>query len=199
MKKHAPATLRNRDAIFALLRQELPEHGTVLEIAAGSGEHAVFFAARLPDLGWLPSDPSAEARQSIAAYRDEADLPNLQAPIALDAAEPNWPLVEAAAIVCINMVHISPWDATEGLFRGAAEILRREGAPLIVYGPFIEDGAQTAQSNLDFDASLRMRDDRWGLRDVARLDRCAQANGLERTARRSMPANNLALVYRSIG
>lgn len=196
MKKHAPATLRNREAILSVLRDELPRSGTVLEIAAGSGEHAVFFAGALPQLGWLPTDPSHEALASIAAYREEAGLPNLQAPTLLNAALGNWPIKKAAAIVCINMVHISPWAATAGLMKGAAQILSGKDAPLILYGPYFEHGVEPAPSNLDFDLSLRSRNPAWGIRNAERLDSLAKQHGMARSARHEMPANNLTLVYR---
>lgn len=197
MKKHAPATERNREAILAVLREELPPSGTVLEIAAGSGEHAVFFAQALLDNDWLPTDPSQEALASIAAYAGEAQLPNLQAPLELDAASHDWPVTEAAAIVCINMVHISPWAATIGLMEGAARILSGKNAPLILYGPYFEQRAEPAPSNLDFDLSLRSRNPEWGIRNAEKLDSLAQRHGMHRSARHEMPANNLMLVYRA--
>ncbi|WP_066532174.1 DUF938 domain-containing protein [Erythrobacter sp. CCH5-A1] len=198
-KQHAPATLRNREAIAEVLARELPGSGTVLEIAAGTGEHAVFFAARFGALTWLPSDPSAEALASITAYRADYPGTNLSAPVMLDAADPDiWPVAEAAAIVCINMVHISPWAATQGLFRGAARLLGSSGGPLVLYGPYLEDGVETAASNLAFDESLKARNPEWGLRRAEDLDILAAAHGLSRTARHAMPANNLTLVFRPI-
>lgn len=197
MKQHAPATLRNRDPIAAVLAQELPARGMVLEIAAGTGEHAVFFAGRFPALDWQPTDPSPEALASIAAYRDEYAGTNLAAPLLLDAAAPGiWPVTAADAIVCINMVHISPWEATLGLFRGAAQLLG-SGAPLILYGPYIEAGVETAPSNLEFDASLKARNPLWGLREAEALDALADQHGMARAARHALPANNIVLVYRS--
>lgn len=197
-KQHAPATLRNREAIASVLARELPSQGLVLEIAAGTGEHAVFFAERFPALTWQPSDPSPEALASIAAYRADYPGTNLSAPLLLDAAEPeSWPVAEAAAILCINMVHISPWTATQGLFLGAARLLgSAAGGPLIIYGPFLEDGVETAPSNLAFDATLKLRDTRWGLRHTEDLDSLAAEHAMRRTARYAMPANNLMLVYR---
>ncbi|QUL36440.1 DUF938 domain-containing protein [Erythrobacter sp. JK5] len=196
MKKHAPATLRNREAILAVLQQELPEWGTVLEVASGSGEHAIYFAGRIPQLAWQPSDPDSEAVASIRAYRDEYDGVNLRDPVTLDASAPeSWGMQHAEAIVCINMVHISPWPATEGLFAGAAPLLA-EGAPLILYGPYLEPGVATTRSNLAFDEGLRARNPEWGLRDIARVDDVARTHGFARTARHEMPANNLSLVYR---
>lgn len=198
-KRHAPAALRNREAIAEVLARELPASGTVLEIAAGSGEHAVFFAEHFGSLTWLPTDPSPEALASIAEYRADYPGTNLSAPVMLDAADPDsWPVAEADAILCINMVHISPWAATQGLFRGAARLLGSSGGPLILYGPFIEDGIATAASNLAFDESLKARDPRWGLRRAEDLDGLAAAHGLARSARHAMPANNLSLVFRPI-
>jgi hypothetical protein len=198
VKRHAPATLRNREPIADVLARELPPSGTVLEIAAGTGEHALFFAERFPALDWQPTDPSAEALDSIAAYREEYRGANLAAPLLLDAAAPeSWPAVQAAAILCINMVHISPWAATQGLFRGAARLLGSTGGPLIIYGPFIEQGVETAVSNLDFDASLKARDPAWGLREAEALDALAARHGMARSARNALPANNIVLFYRA--
>lgn len=199
MKRHAPATLRNREPIADVLARELPATGTVLEIAAGTGEHAVFFAGRFPALEWQPTDPSTEALASIAAYREDYAGANLAAPQLLDAAAPeSWPARQAAAVLCINMVHISPWAATEGLFRGAARLVGSTGGPLIIYGPFIEQGVETAASNLDFDASLKARDRAWGLRKAEALDALAARHDMARSARHALPANNIVLVYRAV-
>jgi len=197
-KQHAPATLRNRDPIAAVLAQELPARGRVLEIAAGTGEHAVFFAGRFPALNWQPTDPSPEALASIAAYREDYGGTNLAAPLLLDAAAPeHWPVAEADALVCINMAHISPWEATCGLFRGAARLLGSSGGgPLILYGPYIEAGVETTVSNREFDASLKARNPLWGLREAEALDALAAQHGMARSARHALPANNIMLVYR---
>ncbi|WP_110686744.1 DUF938 domain-containing protein [Salinicola aestuarinus] len=191
----SPAAQRNREPIAEVLRQVLPETGRVLEIASGSGEHALHFAAGFPTLEWLPSDASPEARRSIAAWRRTAGLGNLAEPLALDVTS-DWP-VEAplAAIVCINMLHISPWSASEALFAGAGRTLG-EGAPLIVYGPFRKQGQHTAASNARFDADLRARDASWGIRDLEAVDALAETAGLVREADYSMPANNACLVWR---
>jgi SAM-dependent methyltransferase len=194
-RRHAPATLRNRDPILAVLRDVLPARGRVLEVASGSGEHAVYFARALPDLAWLPSDPSPEARASIAVWRQEEGSANLQPPVALDAADEAWPVDHADAIVCINMIHISPWAATLGLMRGAGRILPA-GAPLVLYGPFVIDGSSLAPSNAAFDADLKARDPRWGLRDLDTVCEVASAHGLLRESVVAMPANNLMLVLR---
>jgi hypothetical protein len=195
MKRHAPAAERNRDPIAAVLSAELPPHGLVLEVASGTGEHAVHFARRFPQLQWQPSDPDPGARASIAEWREEAALANLLPPIELDASAPSWPVVSPAAIVCINMVHISPPEAAEGLLEHAGRLLPA-GAPLILYGPYLEEEVDTAPSNLAFDASLKARDPTWGLRAVSWMDLLADQQGLERTRRVEMPANNLVLVYR---
>lgn len=194
-KRHAPATLRNRDAIAAVLADWLPASGTVLEVASGSGEHAVHFAAVFPQLDWQPSDPDPSGLTSIAAYRAEAGLANVAPPIALDAAAGSWPVDQANAILCINMVHISPWAATLGLIAGAARLLA-PGAPLILYGPYTEPDVSTAESNLAFDASLRSRDPAWGLRDTGVVKAAAATAGLAFDERRAMPANNLMLLFR---
>jgi len=195
MRRHAPATVRNREPILAVLKQVLPERGRVLEIAAGTGEHACFFAAKLPGLEWQPSDPDPAARASIEAHRAEAELPNLRPPLALDAASPTWPVAQASAVVAINMIHIAPIAATQGLFRGAGAILP-SGAPLVTYGPYKVAGAHTAPSNAAFDESLRARDPSWGVRDVGELAALAEPHGLTLEQRVSMPANNFTLVWR---
>ncbi|MCB2088993.1 MAG: DUF938 domain-containing protein [Sphingomonadaceae bacterium] len=195
MKRFAPATERNREPLLAVLKQELPKTGLLLEVAAGSGEHAVFLAPHFPQLQWQPSDPDAEALASIAAWREDAGSANLLAPLALDASAATWPIERADAMLCVNMVHISPWQASEGLFAAAGRMLPA-GAPLVLYGPFIEDGVETAPSNLAFDESLRSRDPRWGIRSVSALDDLAAVHGLTRMARHQMPANNLTLVWR---
>ena len=195
MKRHAPATARNSQPLAEVLARELPASGTVLEIASGSGEHAVFMARRFPALDWQPSDCDAEALASVDAWAAEARLANLRPAIALDAAAPEWPIVSADALLCVNMVHISPWDAAVGLFAGAGRVLG-SGAPLVLYGPFVEPDVETAASNHAFDQSLRQCDPAWGLRSTADLDRLAAGHGMTRTARCAMPANNLVLVYR---
>jgi hypothetical protein len=195
LKRHAPATARNSEPLAGVLAEELPASGLVLEIASGSGEHAVFLAQRFPALGWQPSDHDAEALASVDAWAAEGGCANLRPAIALDAAQAEWPIAAADAVLCVNMVHISPWDAAVGLFAGAGRILA-SGAPLVLYGPFIEPEQETAPSNLAFDQSLKQRNSEWGLRNTADLDRLAADHGLRRTARHAMPANNLVLVYR---
>ncbi|MEO6387543.1 MAG: DUF938 domain-containing protein [Croceibacterium sp.] len=195
MKRIAPAAARNRDPISAVLTEELAATGTVLEIASGSGEHAVHFARTYPALVWQPSDPDADALASIADWREDGGFANLLPPLKLDVTTLPWPIARADAIVCINMVHISPARATEALLEGAAEVLAQEG-PLVLYGPFLERAVQTAPSNLAFDISLKARDPRWGLREAEWIDQLAAEQGFSRTRRVKMPANNLVLVYR---
>ncbi|WP_336486970.1 DUF938 domain-containing protein [Methylobacterium nigriterrae] len=194
----APAVARNRDAILAVLRRVLPEAGTVLEVASGTGEHAVHFAAALPGLRWLPSDPAPAARRSVAAHARASGLAGILAPLDLDAASDAWPVDRADAVLCINMIHIAPWAATEGLMAGAARVLP-EGGILVLYGPFREGGRPTAPSNAAFDADLRARDPDWGLRDLEAVTRAAEACGLTFRERVAMPANNLCLIYRRTG
>jgi hypothetical protein len=191
----SPAVARNRDPILAILRRVLPAHGTVLEIASGTGEHAVYFAAALPHLTWQPADLDPNALRSISAYRACAQLPNLLPPLELDAASPVWPVASADAMVSINMIHIAPWTAAEGLMAGAERILRG-GDMLYLYGPFKENGRHTAPSNAAFDASLRTRNPHWGVRDASEVSDLARRHGLALVERVAMPANNLSLVFR---
>lgn len=178
-------------AIADTLRGVLPLSGAVLEIASGSGEHAAYFAGEFPALDWQPSDPDADARVSIAAWCDGID--NVLPPLDIDAVSATWPVERADAVLCINMVHISPWEATIGLMAGAARVLSA-GSPLILYGPFLQYDVPTAQSNLQFDASLRARDPRWGIRSVDAVRGAAAGFALDATI--AMPANNLLLVFR---
>lgn len=196
MKRHSPAADRNRSFILDVLRGVLPERGVVLEVASGTGQHAAFFAAHLPGIVWQPSDPDLEARASIEAFRAEAGLENLRPPLALDAHGEAWP-VEAPldAVVCINMIHIAPWSACEGLVRGAARALR-QGGVLYLYGPYRIGGAFTAPSNEAFDATLRARDPSWGVRDLEAVTELAASAGLAREAVVPMPANNHSVVLR---
>jgi len=196
VKRFAPATERNRAPIRDVLARVLPATGTVLEIASGSGEHAVAFAQAFPALTWQPSDPDPSALASITAWRDEAGLANLAAPIELDVVKP-WPALAPAAIVCINMVHISPWEASLALFSNAGRLLAPSGV-LYLYGPYRFAGAFTAESNAEFDRSLRARDPRWGVRDVDDLVAAARGSALELVDTVAMPANNHSLIFRRL-
>ena len=192
----SPSTARNREPILAVLKPRLPSRGVVLEIAAGAGEHAVYNAAAFPDLLWRPTDPDPDALTSIAAWRDHAALPNLLAPLLLDAAAPDaWPVDGVDAVVNINMIHISPWMASEGLMAGAGRILP-SGGVLFLYGPYFESDVATAPSNLAFDLDLRGRNPAWGIRRLDDMTALAARHGLTLSERIAMPANNLSLVFR---
>ncbi|MEZ0172274.1 DUF938 domain-containing protein [Microvirga sp. TS319] len=191
----APSAARNRDPILAVLQRFLPPTGTVLEIASGTGEHAVYFAGALPNLTWQPTDRDERALSSIAAHRAVAGLPNLLAPLPLDAAAAGWPVERADAIVAINMVHISPWRATQGLMAGAGRVLP-VGGMLYLYGAYKENGVQTAPSNEAFDQDLRRRNPEWGVRDLEEVVNLADAHGLRLIERVPMPAHNLSLIFR---
>ncbi|WP_231711182.1 DUF938 domain-containing protein [Xanthobacter dioxanivorans] len=194
-RRSAPAVARNRGPIGDLLLPLLPPSGVVLEIASGTGEHAVHFARRLPHLTWQPSDPSPQARESIAAWLASERLPNLRPPLALDAAAGDWPVGPVDAIVCVNMLHISPWEATQGLMHGAGRRLP-PGGLLFIYGAFRQTGVPTAASNEAFDQDLKRNDSRWGLRHLADVEACAAGQGLTLVRVEQMPANNLSLIFR---
>jgi cyclopropane fatty-acyl-phospholipid synthase-like methyltransferase len=199
MRRTAPAAERNKQPIADVLRRALAplleKGGTVLEIASGTGQHVVHLASAMPTLRFVPSDPDPSARASIEAWRGESGLANVEAPLDLDVRTTPWPLERADAIVCINMIHISPWSACEGLMRGAARLLP-SGGVLYLYGPFVCEGQHTAPSNAAFDENLRARDPSWGVRDRADVGREARSQGfvLEETV--PMPANNLSLIFR---
>lgn len=197
-RRYAPSVARNKDAIAAVLARYLPSSGLVLEIASGSGEHAVHFASSFPALVFQPTDPSEEALASIAAWRQETALPNMRAPLALDVIAASWPINHADAVTCINMIHIAPWEATLGLMAGAARIIP-PGGLLFLYGPYKRQGAHTAPSNAEFDASLRERDARWGVRDLEAVANAAGAAGFAAPLVEDMPANNLSLIFRRLG
>ncbi len=200
---HAPATQRNKAAIAAVLAGWLPAQaqrgGRVLELASGTGEHALHFAAAFPDLTWQPSDPDPQHRRSIEAYRRAGGPANLLPPIDLDVTWSDWLLESPSdggvdAMVCCNMIHIAPWAAAEGLFAGAGRYLKA-GAGLYLYGPFLQPGVETAPSNLAFDASLRAQNPAWGLRDLADVTALAATAGLAAPLVEPMPANNLSLWF----
>ncbi|MES2327472.1 MAG: DUF938 domain-containing protein [Pseudomonadota bacterium] len=193
-RRSAPAALRNRELIAEVLAEWLPVRGLVLEIASGTGEHAVHFAERFPSLDWQPSDIHGDALASIAAWRETAALPNLRAPLRVDAALSDWPMDRADAVLSINMVHISPWTSALGLLDGAARLLSA-GAPLILYGPWLKQDIDTAPSNADFDADLRRRDPAWGLRRVEDFAAAAEPRGFSLVEARPMPANNLMMLW----
>jgi SAM-dependent methyltransferase len=191
----APSTARNRQPILDVLRNILPARGLALEIASGAGEHVTFFAEHLRHLTFHPSDPSATARESIAAWTAASGAGNVLAPLALDVEALPWPVGAADAIICINMIHIAPWSATQALFEGAGRALPA-GAPLYLYGPYRRGGAHTAASNAQFDASLRVRNPAWGIRDLDEVAEVAREKGFGEPQVVEMPANNLSVVFR---
>ena len=195
MKRFAPATERNRDAITAVLAEVLPSTGLVLEVASGSGEHALHFAREFPHLLWQPTDADPVGLCSIDAWRSAESLPNLLAPVHLDAARDRWPVEATDAILCINMVHISPWAATQGLMAGAGRVLT-PGAPLYLYGAYRQEGVPFAPSNEAFDRSLRSRNPEWGVRKLEDVTAEAARHGLALESVIPMPANNLSVVFR---
>ncbi|MGQ0559155.1 MAG: DUF938 domain-containing protein [Sphingosinicella sp.] len=194
-RRSAPHVARNAEPIAEVLRHILPAKGLVLEVASGSGEHALYFAHAFSHLLWQPSDADPVALRSIEAWRGEAGLFNLLPPVALDIRAAEWPIEAADAMVAINLVHISPWAATEALMRGARCLLG-EGAPLYLYGAFLQDAVETAPSNVAFDAWLRAQDPQWGVRRLEKVVAEGERNGLALEQVVEMPANNLSVVFR---
>lgn len=195
MRMSSPAVARNREPIANVLDAVLPAAGRVLEVNAGSGEHAAFFAARYPHLQWQPSDVDPDALRSIAAWREEEGSPNLLPPRTLDVRRvEDWPVEPVDAVFSANMIHISPWECALGLLDGAARILR-PGGKLVIYGPFMIDGQHTAPSNAQFDRWLKGEDSRWGVRDRTVVVAEAEERGLELVSAVAMPANNFTLVF----
>jgi SAM-dependent methyltransferase len=192
--QHAPATLRNREPILAVLDRVLPEQGLVLEIASGTGEHATYFAPRLRGVIWQPTDREPAALDSIAAWTAERAATNVRPPLVLDVCASTWPIEAADAIFCANMIHIAPWEAALGLFRGADRIVPAGGV-LVLYGPFMIDHRHTAPSNAAFDESLRARDPSWGVRDLGEVSDVARKHGFQLLELVEMPANNLTIVF----
>jgi len=191
---HSPAVARNRQPILAVLQPVLPDSARVLEVASGSGEHALHCAAAMPGWAWQPSDPNPEALASIAAWRERAGLPNLAEPIRLDATDSaSWPAGPFEAIVAINLIHVSPWEVAEALMSHAGACLV-PGGVLFLYGPYRRGGQHIAPSNAAFDADLRRRDPRWGVRDLEAVTAEAERHGLSLVRLVEMPANNLSLV-----
>lgn len=195
LRRYAPAVQRNLDPILSVLPRLLPAEGLVLEVASGTGEHAVAFAQRFPALTIQPTDPDPESRESIQAWREHAPQPNLLAPLFLDASAWDWPVRAARFVICINMIHISPWESCLGLLRGAARVLP-QGGGLYLYGPFRRGGLHTAPSNEDFDQRLRAQNPTWGVRDLDEVQRAAAAHDLRLAEEIAMPANNLSLLFR---
>ena len=193
-KLYAPATLKNREPILSVLKLTLPKNGLVLEIASGSGEHAAFFAPRLEGLTWQPSAPSPESQASISSWAEETQSGNLLTPVELDVLVEPWPVLQADAIVCINMIHISPWAVTKSLIAGAGRTLRTGGI-LYLYGPYKVNGEHTSLSNQTFHESLKSRDSQWGIRDLTDIISEAKTQGLMHTQSIQMPTNNQSVIF----
>ncbi len=195
-RQTAPATARNREPILDVLKGWLPNRpdALILEIAAGTGEHAVYFAPHFPKSTWQPTDMDTAARASITAWAAETGVENVFSPLSLDVRDAKWPIDKAEAVVCINMIHISPWACTEGLMAGAARTLSDDGV-LITYGPYKRDGRHTAPTNDAFDLNLRSRNLEWGIRDMEKVTAEAEKNGLQCRDIVTMPANNFCLVF----
>jgi SAM-dependent methyltransferase len=191
----APAAARNCEPVLRVLRDVLPASAFVLEIASGTGEHAVWFSGALPAVTWQPTDQDPVALKSIAAWRDITGLPNVLPPLPLDAAAETWPVARADAVVAINMVHIAPWTVTQGLIAGAARVLSAGGL-LFLYGPFREAGVHAGAGNAAFDADLRAQNPSWGIRDLDDITALASQHGFDAPERIAMPANNLSVVFR---
>jgi SAM-dependent methyltransferase len=193
--REAPAAARNREPILAVLRGLLPKPATVLEVASGTGEHALWFSSQMPEVTWQPTDRDDDALASIRAWRATREVPNLLPPMPLDATHPaTWPALRADAVVAINMIHIAPWSAAEGLMAGATRVLA-SGGVLFLYGPF-RDGDMIAPSNAAFDADLRRRNPAWGVRELAAVTALAEQSGFTLIEKIGMPANNLSLVFK---
>ena len=190
----SPAAERNKQPILDAIRSWLPAAGTVLEIASGTGQHVVHFARALPALAWQPTDPDEHLLAAATQRVRAAGLANLGVPLRLDVLDSEWSVRHADAVICINMIHIAPWAATEALISGAARVLA-SGGPLCLYGPFRRGGRHTAPSNEAFDQSLRARNAEWGVRDLDDVARCASRYGFELAAVVSMPANNFTVVF----
>ena len=195
-RETAASAERNKQPIVEVLERVLPTTGLVLEIGSGTGQHVAHFAKALPKLTFQPSEMDADRHASIEAWIAHENLTNIHAPIAFDVTRLPWPVHAADAIVCINVIHISPWEATLALMKGAGTILPRGGV-LVTYGPYRRGGRHTAPSNEVFDASLKSRDPTWGVRDMEEVEAVAKAQGLQLEEIIAMPANNFSLVFRS--
>ena len=191
----SPSAERNKDPILDVLRRVLPAQGTVLEIASGTGQHVVHFAKAFPQLAWQPSDADPEMRVSIGLRLQTEGLANVELPLDLNVTALPWPAHKADAVVCINMIHVAPWPATEALFKGASALLPARHA-LFLYGPYRRLGGHTSPSNERFDADLRAQDPAWGLRDLEAVSEAAASAGFALAEIVDMPANNFSLVFR---
>lgn len=194
-RQFAPATARNREFILPILQRVLPANGSVLEIGSGTGEHAVYFAQQLPNLNWQPSEMNADALPSIEAWIAHSAATNIAPPVVLDVNAEQWPIQRADALVCINVIHYSPWSTTQALFAGAANLLPAGGV-IYCYGAYKRNGRHTAPSNDAFDAWLKNRDPSFGVRDLEAIEEIAVAQGFRLEEVIAMPSNNFSLIFR---
>lgn len=194
-RRYAPTAERNRAPILEVLRRHVPERARVLEVASGTGQHAAWFAAAMPQTRWLPSEADPSAFASIAAWAEFEDASNVDEPVLLDAAAERWPVDLLDVVYCANLIHIAPWSCCTGLLRGAGRHLAPDGI-LVLYGPFKVDGRHTSASNVAFDRGLRAQDSRWGVRDLRDVETRAAERGLHLVENVAMPANNLVVVFR---
>ncbi len=192
---HSPAAEQNKGPILEVLERVVPRSGLILEIASGSGQHVLYFASQLPALTWQPSEPDEELRESISPKTTAANLRNVKAPLALDVLRSPWPIDRADAVVCINLIHVAPWEATKALFEGAGRVLSNGGV-LFLYGPYRRFGHHTAPSNAAFDRDLRRRNPDWGLRDLEDVTRLARDARFDLAELAPMPVNNFSVIFR---
>lgn len=197
MKREAPAAARNRQPILDVLQPHLPAKGLVLEIASGTGEHVVHYAAARPGLVFQPSDPDASARASVDDWVRTLGLTNVRPALEIDVSRETWPVERADAVLCCNMIHIAPWEAAIGLITGAARLLP-SGGLLFLYGPYRRDGRHTAPSNEAFDSDLRRRNPAWGVRDLEAVIELTDLHGFTAPEIVEMPANNLSLLFKRV-
>ena len=191
----SPSAERNKAPVADVLKRVLPDHGLVLEVSSGTGQHVVHFAREMPNLDWQPTERDEETLASIAGWVAAEGLSNVRQPLRLDVCDQPWPVGSAAAVVCLNMIHIAPWAAAEALIRGAEAILVLGGV-LFLYGPYRRDGKHTAPSNEAFDRQLRAQNPDWGVRDLEEVSRYAESHGFDAPAVYEMPANNFSVVFR---
>jgi SAM-dependent methyltransferase len=191
----SPSAERNKGPIADVLRRVLPQSGRVLEISSGTGQHVLHFAKAMPHLDWQPSEQDAECLTSIAAWLAAGTPPSVAKPIRLDVHDQPWPVTQASAVVCINMIHIAPWSATDALFRGARAVLQ-PGGILFLYGPYRQQGRHTAPSNEAFDRHLRAQNAEWGIRNLEDVAQIAETQGFELVETIDMPANNLSVIFK---
>ena len=190
-----PAAERNKEAILAALKKCVPSAGKVLEVASGTGQHIVYFAAALKYLEWIPSEPDPDFRLSIRSRIERVKLSNIASPLDLDVTSRPWPVTQVDVVLCCNMVHVAPWEAAQELMKGAEEVLSDVGV-LFLYGPYRRHGTHTAPSTESFDSQLRQQHSAWGVRDLESLEKLGQSIGLILDEVVEMPANNFGLIFR---